>query len=222
MLKVSRELEARFPGLSALVAHIEGVRVERSDERLRKFMEQISEETRNQYNLESLKDVPVLRAYRDFFWKVGIDPTKTRPAAEALIRRILLGKPIPTINNLVDAYNLASIKTCIALAAFDRDLLKGELLMRSAGKGERFLGIGMQEPKELVGGEIVVADGEKLVAIYPYRDAEQTKIASSTKNVLLLVCGVPGIELDTLAKAGEIAIEYVTRFCGGKAKPEWS
>lgn len=220
-LKVARELKARFPGLLALTAHIEGVKVERSDERLRKFVEQISEETRKQYNLESLKDVPVLRAYRDFFWKVGIDPTKVRPAAEALIRRILLGKPIPIINNLVDAYNLASIKTCIALAAFDRDLLKGELLMRPAGRGDRFLGIGMQEPKELAGGEIVVADDEKLVAIYPYRDAEQTKISSSTGNVLLLICGVPGIRWDILAEAGEVAIEYVTRFCGGEARREW-
>ena len=220
-MKVAQELKSRFPGLFALTAHIDGVEVGRSDERLRKFAEQISEETRKRYNLESLKDVPVLRAYRDFFWKVGIDPTKVRPAAEALIRRILLGKQIPIINNLVDAYNLASINTCIALAAFDRDLLKGELLMRQAGRGDRFLGIGMQEPKELAGGEIVVADDEKLVAIYPYRDAEQTKISSSTENVLLLVCGVPGIRWDTLAEAGEVAMEYVTRFCGGEARREW-
>jgi len=220
-LKVAQELKSRFPGLFALTAYIDGVEAGRSDERLRKFAEQISEETRKQYNLESLKDVPVLRAYRDFFWKVGIDPTKVRPAAEALIRRILLGKQIPIINNLVDAYNLASIKTCIALAAFDRDLLKGELLMRQAGRGDRFLGIGMQEPKELAGGEIVVADDEKLVAIYPYRDAEETKISNSTENVLLLICGVPEIRWDTLVEAGEVAIEYVTRFCGGEARREW-
>ena len=220
-LKVAQELKSRFPGLFALTAYIDGVEAGRSDERFRKFAEQISEETRKQYNLESLKDVPVLRAYRDFFWKVGIDPTKVRPAAEALIRRILLGKQIPIINNLVDAYNLASIKTCIALAAFDRDLLKGELLMRQAGRGDRFLGIGMQEPKELAGGEIVVADDEKLVAIYPYRDAEETKISNSTENVLLLICGVPEIRWDTLVEAGEVAIEYVTRFCGGEARREW-
>jgi DNA/RNA-binding domain of Phe-tRNA-synthetase-like protein len=220
-LRIAKELRTRFPGLTALVAHVEGVNVGPSDERLKDFAEQLFEETRSRYDLESLKDVPVLRAYRDFFWRVGIDPTKVRPAAEALIRRILLGKPIPSINNLVDSYNLASIRTCIALAAFDRDLLEGELLMRAAGRGERFLGIGMQEPKELVGGEVVVADDEKLVAIYPYRDAEHTKVSGSTKNVLLLICGVPGIGWDVLAGAGEVAIDYVTRFCGGKPRREW-
>jgi len=218
---VARELRTRFPGLCTLVAHVEGVKVGRSDERLKEFSEQLFEETRRRYTLESLKDVPTFRAYRDFFWKVGIDPTKVRPAAEALIRRILAGKPIPSINNVVDAYNLASIKTCIALAAFDRDLLIGELTMRFARPGEGFLGIGMQAPKKLTDEEVIVADEEKLVAIYPYRDAEQTKVSSATKNVTLLICGVPGIEWDALAKAGEVAVDYVTRFCSGEARRGW-
>lgn len=220
-LKVARELRTRFLGLCTLVAQVEGVKVGRSDERLKEFSERLFEETRRRYTLESLKDVPVFRAYRDFFWRVGIDPTKVRPAAEALIRRILAGKPIPSINNAVDAYNLASIKTCIALAAFDRDLLVGELTMRFARPGEDFLGIGMQAPKKLAGEEVIVADAERLIAIYPYRDAEQTKVSGATKNVVLLICGVPGIEWDVLANAGEVAVDYVTRFCGGEAWRGW-
>ena len=82
-LMIAQELKARFPGLSASVAHVDGVSVGPSDERLKNFAEHLFKETRARYDLESLKDVPVLRAYRDFFWKVGIDPTKVRPAAEA-------------------------------------------------------------------------------------------------------------------------------------------
>ncbi|MDH5664470.1 MAG: phenylalanine--tRNA ligase beta subunit-related protein, partial [Candidatus Bathyarchaeota archaeon] len=158
------------------------------------------------------------RAYRDFFWRVGIDPTKNRPAAEALIRRVLGGKVIPNINTLVDAYNLASIKTEIALAAFDADRLKGGLLMRFAIKGEEFLGIGMEKPMVLQGGEIVISDGEELVAVYPHRDADNTKVTMKTKNVVLLVCGVPGIGEETLQKAARVALEYLTRFCDGEER----
>lgn len=214
-------MRARFPGLCTLVAHVDGVKVGQSDERLKEFSEQLFEETRRRCTLESLKDVPIFRAYRDFFWRVGIDPTKVRPAAEALIRRILAGKPIPSINNVVDAYNLASIKTYTALAAFDRDLLVGDLTMRFARPGEDFLGIGMQTPRKLAGEEVIVADAEKLIAIYPYRDAERTKVSSATKNVVLLICGVPGIEWDVLANAGEVAVDYLTRFCGGEARRGW-
>jgi DNA/RNA-binding domain of Phe-tRNA-synthetase-like protein len=102
------------------------------------FKEQLFRQVKEKYSLESLKDVPIFRAYRDFFWKAGIDPTKVRPAAEALIRRILGGKAVPSINNVVDSYNLASIKTEVALAAFDEDKLKGDLIMRYAGKVRSF------------------------------------------------------------------------------------
>jgi len=194
------------------------VRVEKRNVKLEWFKEEVMKQVRGQYDLESLRNLPTFRAYRDFFWKVGIDPTKSRPAAEALIRRILQGKTIPSINTLVDAYNLASIKTEIALAAFDADKLKGDLLMRFATEGEEFLGIGMEKPMVLQGGEIVVSDGEKLVAVYPHRDADNTKITVKTKNVVLLVCGVPGIGEETLQKATEVALEYITRFCDGEGR----
>jgi DNA/RNA-binding domain of Phe-tRNA-synthetase-like protein len=173
-------------------------------------------EVKSKYTLESLKDVQIFRAYRDFFWRAGIDPTKVRPAAEALIRRILANKQIPTINTLVDAYNLASIKTGVALAAFDRKELQGTLSMRAAQQGEEFLGIAMSKPMQLNGGEIIVHDDEKLVAVYPYRDAERSKVTEQTKNIMLMVCGCPGIDEAPLLEAQQIASDYIIRHCQGK------
>jgi DNA/RNA-binding domain of Phe-tRNA-synthetase-like protein len=218
VLEIEPTLANRFPGLRVIVGRVDGVRVERSSADLQRFKEEVLGEVKQKYTLESLKDVVIFRAYRDFFWRVGIDPTKIRPAAEALIRRILAGRPIPIINNVVDAYNLASIKTEIALAAFNRDELKGGLLMRTAQKGERFMGIGMSEPMELNGGEVVISDDEKLIAVYPYRDAERSKVSETTRNLLILVCGVPGIDEEILAEAGEVALDLVTKFCGGEGR----
>jgi len=217
-VKIDIQLKTRFSDLKVLACEIKGVKVEKRNVELEKFEDEIMKHARERYDLESLKDGLTFRAYRDFFWKIGIDPTKIRPAAEALIRRVLGGKTIPNINTLVDAYNLASIKTEIALAAFDADKLKGELVMRFAEKGEEFVGIGMEKPMLLKGGEIVVSDGEKLVAIYPYRDADNTKITEKTKNVMLLVCGVPGIGEETLQNAARVALEHITRFCNGEAR----
>ena len=217
-LKIDGQLKTRFPDLTILTCNVKGVEVEKQNVELEKFKEEIIKQVREKYDLASVKNLPTFRAYRDFFWRVGIDPTKNRPAAEALIRRILGGRTIPRINTLVDAYNLASVKTEIALAAFDANKLKGNLLMRFAEKGEKFLGIGMKKPMLLQGGEIVVSDSEKLVAIYPYRDADSTKITEKTKNVMLLVCGVPGIGEETLQNATQVALEYITRFCGGEGK----
>lgn len=214
--KIGTQVKTRFPELTVLTCNIKDVKVEKRSIELEKFKNEIMEQVREKYDLESLKNLSTFRAYRDFFWRVEIDPTKIRPAAEALIRRILGGRSIPHINTLVDTYNLASMKTEIALAAFDADKLKGDLLMRFAEKGEEFLGIGMEKPMLLQGGEIVVSDDEKLVAIYPYRDADTTKITEKTKNVTLLVCGVPGIEEKTLQDATGVTLNYVVQFCNGK------
>ena len=86
LLKISPGLAKRFPGLRALVVRVEGVKVEKEDAELQAFKQKI-EETRRSYDLATVKDIPIFRAYRDFFWRVGIDPTKVRPAAEALVRR---------------------------------------------------------------------------------------------------------------------------------------
>jgi DNA/RNA-binding domain of Phe-tRNA-synthetase-like protein len=214
-LKISREVKERFPDLVVLTAHIDGVEVKEREKTLDPFEREVVEEVKARYNISTVKDISIFRAYRDFFWQMGIDPTKTRPAAEALIRRILQGKPLPRINNIVDAYNLASIRTHIALAAFDRDRLVGDLVLRMAEEGELFLGIGMEETIRLSGRETVVSDDEKIVAIYPYRDAENTKVTHGTRSILLLICGVPGIDVDTLRRAGGEALEVITRFCGG-------
>ena len=214
---ISEEIRRDFPDLRILTGRVEDVRIEKSSVELEEFKHKIIEEIRETYNIETLKDRPILRAYRDFFWRLGVDPTKTRPAAEALIRRVLRGKPLPRINTFVDAYNLASMKTEIAIATFDIDELSGELTMRYAREGEEFLGIGMSKPIKLSGREIVISDEEKLLAIYPYRDAEEAKVIEKTRNVLLIFCGVPGIPLQRLTEAKKLTFEFVTRFCGGTA-----
>lgn len=218
MLSIQPELKQRFPGLQVLVCRVDGVKVEREKAELQRFKEEIVEEIKRTYDLATVKDTPIFRAYRDFFWSIGIDPTKNRPAAEALIRRILAGKPLPTINTLVDAYNLASIKSCISIGAFDAGRLRGDLVLRFARKGEEFTGIGMEKPLVLGGNEVVVSDSEKLIAIYPYRDANDTKVTETTRDVLLLICGAPRIEEEALKNCAQITVDCITRFCGGQGR----
>jgi len=215
---VSQDLERRFPDLKVPIFSVKDARVTSRNDELEEFKQSTFRDVKQKYSLETIKDVSVFRAYRDFFWKIGIDPTKNRPAAEALIRRILAGKLIPSINTLVDAYNLASIKSEVALAAFDENKLKGSLTMRFALKGEMFPGIGMDKPASLNGGEVVISDSERLVALYPHRDADYSKVTEETRNVAMLVCGVPGISLDILLKSKQMAAEYIIRFCGGKVE----
>ena len=214
-LAIDEPIRNRYPGLSIPYSNISNVSVERDSEELRVLRASVLDRARSQHDLTTLKDSPVFRAYRDFFWRIGIDPTKIRPAGEALIRRVLRRTGIPSVNTLVDAYNLASVETGIAMAAFDTDQIRGSLLLRFSNPSEEFLGIGMNSPVTLKGGEVVIGDEVGILAIYPYRDAERSKIQFTTKSVVILACGVPGIDLDLLRRALSICIDYVTDFCGG-------
>lgn len=214
-MNIDPTLTRKFPGLNAPILRIEGVRVKDESPDLEEFKEEVVKRIRGRWTLLQLREEPVFRAYRDFFWRIGIDPTKIRPAAEALIRRVLRGSPLPKINTLVDAYNLASMETGIALAAFGMDQIEERLLMREGREGEQFLGIGMEKPLTLKGGEVIVEDGKSIIAIYPYRDAEKSKITLQTKRAFMLVCGVPGISEETLEECKRVTAQYVTRFCGG-------
>jgi DNA/RNA-binding domain of Phe-tRNA-synthetase-like protein len=214
LLQIDGRVREDFPEICMVVKGLSGVLVRSSDDELERFKQEKFRELRCRFSVNELKDLPVIRSYRNFYWRLGIDPTKIRPAGEALLRRILLGRDLPRINTLVDAYNLASAETGVAISALDRKKLTGNLVLRYSKPGEIFEG--MNGKLELSGREPVVSDDEKVVAIYPYRDSEQTKITEKTREVVFLFCGVPGVETANLLAAAEKTIIYVRKFCGGE------
>ena len=224
MIEIAQEVRERFPTLKLAVVEISGVSVRSTRRGRPKELEELVrgavEEVSEKYELSTLKDVPLFRAYRDFFWRLGIDPTKDRPSAEALVRRVLSGKPFPAINTLVDAYNVASMRSGIPIATFDADAIIGPRIeLRFAREGELFVGIGMEKPVRLSGRELVMADGGGPIAIYPHRDSDRTKVTERTVRALVVVCGAPGVGARKLAETAELTVEYIRRFCGGTPGP---
>lgn len=207
-------LKEKF-GLAACEVLINGVEVKKSGDEFEEFEKEKFEELGKNYTLEALKDNQLIRCYRDFYWRIGIDPTKQRPSAEALVRRVLAGRDIPSINNLVDSYNLASILTLVPMGAYDAAKLKGELRIRYLNE-EGFTGIGGVSYK--TNNEIVIADEEKLLCIYPYRDSELTKVTEATGSVIIVLCGVKGVSQGYLEDSARVTLELVTRFCSGEGE----
>ena len=210
------EVAAKFPQLAISVGTISNVVVERENEKIRQLKQAVYAEVRAKHDIEKLKDNPVVRAYRDFYWRLGIDPTKTRPSGEALLRRVLHGSELPAISTAVDAYNLASMKTITPISGFDRDTLNPPFNVRFAVEGETFTGIGMDKPTALKSNMLVLADTKRVLCIYPHRDADQTKITEKTRNILLVGYGAPGITAQQLEEAIKTALAYIREACGGE------
>jgi len=168
-------------------------------QKLDNYISEISKKVKDIYTLETIKDNEIIRKYRDFNWHyLKIDPTKIRPSAEALIRRILGDKEVPQISNIVDAYNWVSIETLIPIGAYDFDVLKYPMTIRYSKENEQFVQLG-GKIISLKGKEIILVDASNRVIFqYPYRDADFSKVTNRTKNLLLISYGVPGISIELL------------------------
>jgi DNA/RNA-binding domain of Phe-tRNA-synthetase-like protein len=214
-MEFSQEVLTAFPGICVAEGDIQTVHIEQEHPGLEALKLEIIREIKSRYTLEQIRNEPLFRAYRDFFWSVGVDPTKTRPASEALVRRMLSGGKLPAINTAVDAYNLASAVTGIPMAAFDADTLTGNLAMRFAREGELFLGIGMEKPVVLRKNQVILTDPGQVIAMYPYRDSDATKVTSDTKHIHIVTCGVPGIDRKRVVEAYDVCAGYLKEYTRG-------
>jgi len=213
----SSDVVARFPELAVCVGIISGIHNEKSNNQLNELKKRIYEEVRAKYDAGSLKDNFTVRAYRDFYWKLDIDPTKTRPSGEALLRRVLNGNELPNVSSAVDAYNLASMQTVVPISGFDRDLLNLPFRIRFA-VNEAFTGIGMDKPILLNEKMLVLTDEKRVLCIYPYRDCDQTKITLDTHSAVIVGYGVPLITCQGLKRAVEKTLEYFRSVSGGQVE----
>lgn len=166
---------------------------------------------------DTLKEDPVVRAYRDFFWRIGIDPTKVRPSGEALRRRLYRGGKMPRINNVVDSGNIASLVTLVPIGLYDIDKIKGNLKIVMSNGDEIFYDLGRKDPERLSKGIPIMVDEEKKVLhIYPHRDSKLTSISKTTKNVLVMGAGVSVVPKDLVKEATIMVANYIVKFANGK------
>ena len=147
---------------------------------------------REELTTESLKEIASIAATRRVYKACGKDPSRYRPASEALIRRILQGKGLYQLNTLVDLVNLASIAFGYSIGGFDADKFEGDTLTLGIGReGEPYEGIGRGMIN--IQGLPVYRDAKGGVGT-PTSDNERTKISEHTSHLLVLINGYDGNE----------------------------
>lgn len=159
---------------------------------------------------ETLKDISGIAATRRVYRACGKDPSRYRPASEALIRRVLQGKPLYQIDTLVDLINLASMAFGYSIGGFDADKFVGNTLTLGIGKeGEPYEGIGRGMIN--IHGLPVYRDEIGGVGT-PTSDHERTKITIDTTHLLVLINGYDGNEASVRQNA-EFIQQLLQKFC---------
>ncbi len=176
---------------------------------------QIEERFRRELTTESLKELTSIAATRAIYKKCGKDPSRYRPASEALIRRVLQGKELYQIDTLVDLINLASMVYGYSIGGFDASKFVGDTLTLGIGReGEPYEGIGRGMLN--IAGLPVYRDAVGGVGT-PTSDNERTKITMSTRHLVVLINGYDGNENRVVENARFIQdlLRRYTRSDGG-------
>lgn len=159
---------------------------------------------------ESLKEIASIAATRRVYKACGKDPSRYRPASEALIRRILQGKPLYQIDTLVDLINLASIAYGYSIGGFDASKFVGDTLTLGIGReGEPYEGIGRGMIN--IHGLPVYRDAQGGVGT-PTSDNERTKIDLATRRLLVLINGYDG-NRDRVADNARYILTLLQKYC---------
>lgn len=211
---VSQEIETICPGFVGACVEAEVVNTPYS-EGLWQEIHALGGQLRSSLTTESLKKLSGIAATRRVYKACGKDPSRYRPASEALIRRMLQGKELYQIDTLVDLINLASIKFGYSIGGFDANKFVGDTLTLGIGKtGEPYEGIGRGMLN--IDGLPVYRDAVGGVGT-PTSDNERTKITLSTTRLCVLINGYDGNETQVRANADYILhlLRYYCQSEGG-------
>ena len=181
---VSEEIASVCPEFVGAAVEAQVVNTSYCDE-LWQEIHALEEKFRKELTTESLKEIPSIAATRRIYKACGKDPSRYRPASEALIRRMLQGKELYQIDTLVDLINLASIAFGYSIGGFDADKFVGDTLTLGIGReGEPYEGIGRGMLN--IAGLPVYRDAQGGVGT-PTSDNERTKITLGTTHLMVLI-----------------------------------
>ncbi len=157
-------------------------------------------------------------AVRDMYRRIGLDPTKTRPSNEALLRRVRRGDPFPRVNSLVDAVNLCSLQCQLPYGVYDRAALSGGLTLRLGRDGEGYAGI--RKDTVHVAGRVTVADAAGPFG-NPTSDSARAMVTTVTRAALVVVYAPLVIASAAVARVLDLTAARIAAACGGVEAARW-
>ena len=186
-LKITNELKKLVPSFK--VSCYTFTTLEKNDKEnlsndLTKAFNNIAKEYQEKYILSEVTKIPKLKSTRDGYKMLGKDPSHTRPACEALVRRIIRDGSIYRLGNLIDFGNYLSIKLMKSVCMVDLDKIQGDVTIRIGSDSDYYEGINR--------GIINVTN----LPLYtdeigpfgnPTSDTIRTAIPNDTTNVLIML-----------------------------------
>jgi DNA/RNA-binding domain of Phe-tRNA-synthetase-like protein len=148
---------------------------------------------------------------RTMYKRVGLDPTKTRPSSEALLRRVRKGDTLPRINGMVDVCNWCSLEFQVPYGLYDAEKIVGDVELRLGRAGESYAGIRKDDVH--VENRITLADATGPFG-NPTSDSARTMVTTATTRALLVVFAPREVDQRRLSQILDATSARMREFTG--------
>lgn len=184
-IKIDEAYTEKLPAFKLAIIKAK-VSCELSSEGLKAEMNALFNKVASSSKVEDISKYPEIIAGRGAYRAFGKDPTKYRISAEKLLRRIIKGEGLDSINNIVDLSNVLSLSFKCPVGTFDYHKLNGNIVLRAGQTGESFLSLGNQELN--IEGLPIFSDLNGPFGSTT-SDSARTSVDLSTKTILLTIFG---------------------------------
>ena len=166
------------------------------------------EQFRKSLMIEDISSIPAIKLSRKAYKACGKDPARYRLSAEALLRRVVSGKGLYEISNVVDQLNLVSITSGFSIGGYDANQIQGDISFGIGRTGEPYTGIGKGE----LNIENLPVFRDELGAFgTPTSDSQRTEVTSQTKRFLMILIDFGGD--DQLNEALQYSVSLLKKYC---------
>jgi methionyl-tRNA synthetase len=194
-------------GIKAVAAVVSGITVKKKKGQL----EKLKKETVNSYKF---KQDDIANAYKEIYKKVGVKgidhPIQT---LRGIVKKS--GK-LPTINTVVDSYNMVALEKGLSIGAHDLDKIKGNVAFKITNGSEDYKPLGTDKAQKVNKGEYACTDEARVICRMDIKQCDGTKIDERTGNVFIYVQGNKATSHEYIRDALKQACENIIKFCGGK------
>jgi len=208
------EIKIELPDVTLGVVEADGLGVSASDAGLARLMDDVCDRKRREFTVETLAEAKPIRAVRAMVRAWDIDPSKYRPSSEALMRRVVQGKGLYRVSNVVDIGNVGSIETGWPFGCYDRARIHPPIALRQGAPGEHYEGIG--KCTWHLEGRPVLADRDGPFGS-PISDSTRSMISETAREVLVVIyvpAGAPPASIEmSITRLGE----RLQQFAGASA-----
>ena len=181
-IKIDKSILERLPDFS-IIAYSMDV-VYQSSDIVEGLISSYETKIMEEYSLEDVLDIPLIKEARDSYKKLGKDPSRYRLACESLLRRLVKGNKLYRINNLVDLGNILSIDAKRSVAVLDYDKIIGDVIIRIGRSDDVYEGIG----RGIINIENIPLYEDE---VGPFgsttSDTPRTMVTENTKKILLFI-----------------------------------